>query len=211
MKTRYNPFDPTAVGPASTPAQTVSAPKKHSHRARPKRPRRDPTPSNEEALARALNERSLVNYPKIISDFIARGIPADDIKPRENVFTFKAWQAQGRTVKKGEHGVKIYTRITIGGKDKVDPATGETTAGEARTRPGSATVFHISQTIPLERATEKVPVQFPKPAAPQPIPIIPSEGSSVTLAPAPSPQTPQSPGQASPLSWLDRLKNRKAA
>jgi len=39
--------------------------------------------------------------------------------------TFKAWNAQGRKVKQGEHGVKIHTVIETPMKEEVDPNTGE--------------------------------------------------------------------------------------
>ncbi|MBM3835942.1 MAG: hypothetical protein FJ403_22295 [Verrucomicrobia bacterium] len=64
-------------------------------------------------------------------DHSAKGIPEDQIKSRENVFTFKAWNAQGRKVKKGEHGVKIHTVIETPIKEEVDPNTGEVRVGHA--------------------------------------------------------------------------------
>jgi hypothetical protein len=42
---------------------------------------------------------------------MAKGIPESEIKPRENVFTFHAWKALDRSVKRGEHGVKVVTFI----------------------------------------------------------------------------------------------------
>lgn len=89
-----------------------------------------------EALARATNGHSFMNYHPIMAGFLAKGIPADDIRPRENVFTFNAWRALGRTVKRGEHGVKITTWI-----EATDKKTGENYKRATHT-----TVFHISQT-----------------------------------------------------------------
>jgi hypothetical protein len=57
------------------------------------------------ALDRARNGETMTNYPAIFAGFIEKGIPEYDIKPRENVFTFHAWKALGRSVKRGEHGV----------------------------------------------------------------------------------------------------------
>ena len=57
---------------------------------------------------------------------MAKGIPEADIKPRENVFTFDAWRALGRSVKRGEHGVRVVTFIEGTTKER-DPATGEET------------------------------------------------------------------------------------
>lgn len=66
-----------------------------------------------EALARARNDRSWINYPTIIQGFVDKGIPAAEINPRENVLTFHAWRAVGRTVKRGEHGVKVITWVPV--------------------------------------------------------------------------------------------------
>ena len=82
------------------------------------------------------------NYPAIFHGFIAKGIPESDIKPRENVFTFEAWKALGRYVRKGEHGVKVVTFIESKSKE-VDQDTGE---AKAIRRLWTTTVFHISQT-----------------------------------------------------------------
>ena len=92
------------------------------------------------ALIRATQNSSFLNYQPIMAGFIAKGIAPDDIKPRENVFTFNAWRALGRTVKRGEHGVKITTWI-----EQTDKKT-----GEPYKRATYTTVFHISQTEPLK-------------------------------------------------------------
>src|SRR5258706_5018416 len=99
-----------------------------------------------EALENARNGMSLTNYPAIYEGFLAKGIAEADIKPRENVFTFHAWKALGRSVKKGEHGVKVVTFIERSANER-DPATGEEKAVSYR-RPHVTTVFHISQTEP---------------------------------------------------------------
>jgi antirestriction protein ArdC len=100
----------------------------------------------QEALGRAVNGQTLSNYPAIFHGFLAKGIPEGEIKPRENVFTFHAWRALGRTVKKGEHGVKIVTYIDTTKKEKTE--TGEEIEKHSR-RPWTTTVFHVSQTKPL--------------------------------------------------------------
>src|SRR5260370_419639 len=94
----------------------------------------------QEALSRAVSGQSLANYPDIYAGFIAKGIPENEIKPRENIFTFQAWKALGRYVRRGEHGVKVATVRTV---TKTDKATGEK---ETYSMPWSSTVFHISQT-----------------------------------------------------------------
>jgi len=81
-----------------------------------------------------------VSKSAIFQGFIAKGIPESEIRPRENVFTFDAWKALGRYVRKGEHGVKVVTFIECRKENKV---TGEK---ESFRRPWTTTVFHISQT-----------------------------------------------------------------
>jgi hypothetical protein len=36
----------------------------------------------QEALSRAVSGQSLVNWPAILAGFVAKGIPADDVRPR---------------------------------------------------------------------------------------------------------------------------------
>jgi hypothetical protein len=95
-----------------------------------------------ESLKRAVHGQSFSNFTAIFQGFAAKGIPESEIKPRENVFTFQAWKALGRYVRKGEHGVKIVTFIDTKSK-QVDPDTGER---KIIHRPWTTTVFHISQT-----------------------------------------------------------------
>ena len=99
---------------------------------------------NAEALQRAVTSQSVSNYGTIFDGFLARGIPEDEIIPRENVFTYAAWKALGRQVCKGQHGVKICTFIPMETKEK-DPETGEVKI-KTSSRPRLTTVFHISQT-----------------------------------------------------------------
>jgi hypothetical protein len=94
-----------------------------------------------ESLQRAKNGDSLLNYPNIMQGFIAKGISPSEIIPRENVFTYNAWIALGRQVNKGEHGVKVVTYIDA--KDKV-------TGNPTQFCRVSSTVFHISQTTPIQ-------------------------------------------------------------
>ncbi len=88
-----------------------------------------------QTVARAVTGQSIANYTAIIEGFIEKGIPANDISPRENIFTYNAWIALGRQVRKGEKGVKGTTWVEI---KKGDEVTGK--------RPKSFTVFHKSQT-----------------------------------------------------------------
>ncbi len=98
-----------------------------------------------EALSRATSGISLTNYPTIIEGFASMGIPIDDIRPRENVFTFQAWKALGRYVRKGEHGVKVLTYVSMTRKNE---ETGE--PEQIGRHPRSTTVFHVSQTEALK-------------------------------------------------------------
>lgn len=100
------------------------------------------TELKKEAFDRATQSDSLTNYPAIFSGFAAMGIPEDQIKPRENVFTFHAWRAIGRQVRKGEHGVRVITirRAEVEDRDGTKRSV---------SRPWSAYVFHLSQTDPI--------------------------------------------------------------
>jgi hypothetical protein len=82
------------------------------------RPVATPKVEQVEALSRAVNGLSLGNYPTIFGGFIAKGIPEAEIKPRENVFTYQAWRALGRQVRRGEHGVKVVTFVEMAKEDK---------------------------------------------------------------------------------------------
>ncbi len=93
-----------------------------------------------EALTRAVSGQTMSNYPAIFQGFIAKGIPESEICPRENVFTFDAWKALGRYVRKGEHGVKVMTFIECSKENK------ETGEKDSFRRPWTTTVFHVSQT-----------------------------------------------------------------
>ena len=96
-----------------------------------------------EALGRAVNGTTLSNYPAIFEGFMQKGIPEDQIQPRVNVFTFHAWKALGRSVKKGEHGVKVVTWILANGKQTEDGSEAESKGFRfCRT----TAVFHVSQT-----------------------------------------------------------------
>lgn len=98
-----------------------------------------------ESLSRARGGLSMSNYVPIIAGFSARGIPESEIRPRENVFTYDAWLALGRQVRKGEHGIKILTFISTVKENK------ETGKEEVSRRPWTTTVFHISQTDAVQQ------------------------------------------------------------
>jgi len=93
----------------------------------------------QEALQRATSGDSMLNYQTIIAGMMSKGIEPQDIKPRINVLTLRAWNAKGRKVKKGEKGVNCITWIVC--EDK---------AGGTYKRMKSVTVVHISHTEPMK-------------------------------------------------------------
>ena len=97
-----------------------------------------------EALNRARSSNSVANFPAIFAGFAAKGIPEDQIEPRVNVLTYDAWKALGRQVRKGEHGVKVCTWISMTKKN------GEGEAEPIGRKPRATTVFHVSQTDPVQ-------------------------------------------------------------
>jgi antirestriction protein ArdC len=110
-----------------------------------------------EALTRAVSGQTLSNYPAIFQGFTAMGIPESDIRPRENMFTYEAWKALGRHVRKGEHGVKVVTIIVTESGKAEEPQTETLDGMEAQpkqpkrhSRPWTTSVFHVSQTDPDE-------------------------------------------------------------
>ena len=94
-----------------------------------------------EALRRVHESDSVSNYDAIFAGFADKGISEEDIKPRENVFTYAAWQKLGRQVRKGEHGVKIVTWVPM--RKKEPDADGN--YGTFK-RQKIAHVFHATQT-----------------------------------------------------------------
>src|SRR5437660_10999965 len=104
----------------------------------------------QEALTRAASGQSRSNWPAIIAGFTAKGIPEQDIRPRENVFTYEAWKALGRQVRRGEHGVKVVTFLRARDREETDPTTRERKIVRGSSRPWTATVFHESQLVPIQ-------------------------------------------------------------
>lgn len=100
----------------------------------------------QQALSNAISNDSVANYQAIFEGFEAMGIDLADVEPRVNVFTFHAWKALGRAVKKGQHGVKIVTVIPCSKKDR------ETGEEVDVMKVKSTTVFHVSQTEAIDGA-----------------------------------------------------------
>lgn len=107
-----------------------------------------------EALANATQSASLANYPAIFAGFMEKGIPEQDIQPRVNVFTYHAWRALGRQVRRGEHGVKVVTWVPmtkkLGAADGAEQSDDQPRATFRRQK--VTTVFHVSQTEPAAEA-----------------------------------------------------------
>jgi hypothetical protein len=80
-----------------------------------------------------------------IHAFAARGVPPEEILPRENVFTFAAWEGTGRKVAKGATGVPVVTWVPRNAKNGDDDDGEKKTGGMMRR---TARLFHISQTVP---------------------------------------------------------------
>jgi antirestriction protein ArdC len=106
----------------------------------------------QEALSRAVSGQSWTNYTAIFQGFVAKGIPENEILPRENVFTYHAWRALGRQVRRGEHGVKVTTFVPMEKKTgETDPETGEEKRIKLGRRAWTAVVFHVSQTDAISK------------------------------------------------------------
>lgn len=90
------------------------------------------------ALERAQDGKMCANDLLIVAAYAIRGI---DAHPRVDVFTFNAWRALHRHVRKGEHGVHI---ATYAHKETIKPDG----TMEEDSFPVSAVVFHVSQTDP---------------------------------------------------------------
>ena len=111
-----------------------------------------------EALASAKRaEPNGENDVLCLLEFERRGLDTADVHtfgPQQNVFRFNAWRALGRTVKRGEHGVRLTVWGPIG-KVEIDPTTGE--KKPRKCGPVTAYVFHVSQTAELgERGKAQV-------------------------------------------------------
>lgn len=92
------------------------------------------------ALSNARNGQSVRNYRAIFEGFHAMGIPEAEIRPRVNVLTFHAWKALGRSVRKGEHGVRVATWVPMTKKND------EGVAEPIGRKPRMTVVFHVTQT-----------------------------------------------------------------
>lgn len=97
----------------------------------------------EESLSRAIGTLQSQNDSVVEMHYAAQGIVAT---PRVDTFTYNAWQALGRQVRKGEHGCRLTVWI--------HPAATE--GKESKPFPKSTTVFHVSQTDPIDQTADRL-------------------------------------------------------
>ena len=154
MSTRLNPFEKSSAPEPRKPTRKGARRRKRSKEA---------GVSAQDALARIENSQSVANYGHVIAAFQKRGIPAEEIHPKENVFTFTEWPAKGRHVRKGEKGVSVVTWIPT--KSKQSDENGEPIM---RTRPVRSSLFHISQTDPNNDRPSQAPLSSPSTRTSQP-------------------------------------------
>lgn len=98
-----------------------------------------------EALERGRRYRVGGNDLRVITEFQGRGMNPHDIEtfgPDQNVWTYDAWQALGRQVRKGEKSVRITVYGSYESKER-NEKTGEPIIKSCRS---TACLFHITQT-----------------------------------------------------------------
>ena len=105
-----------------------------------------------DALARIQSTVSKNDFAAIVQ-FAGCGISPDEITPRLNVLTFKAWTALGRRVAKGATGQKVCVWVPVEKAGKADGV-----------RPITAVLFHITQTIAEDAEKGTRPAAWNNPA-----------------------------------------------
>lgn len=105
-----------------------------------------------EALARIQSRVSKNDFAAIVQ-FAECGIHPNDLTPRVNILTFKAWKALGRRVAKGATGQKVCVWVPVEKDGKEDGV-----------RPITAVLFHITQTIAEDAEKGTRPEAWQNPA-----------------------------------------------
>jgi hypothetical protein len=105
-----------------------------------------------EALARIQSSVSKNDFAAIVQ-FAECGIHPNDLTPRVNILTFKAWKALGRRVAKGATGQKVCVWVPVEKNGKEDGV-----------RPITAVLFHITQTIAEDAEKGTRPEAWANPA-----------------------------------------------
>ena len=124
--------------------QTVTKPRRKSRLTEDERQAR-----NEISLSNATRFQPISNDVPVISEFATRGIPENEIitlEPGQNVFTYNAWQAKGRQVRKGEKSVSCTVWISVVVKGDPNAITESKRKDRTRSRMHHASLFHVSQT-----------------------------------------------------------------
>lgn len=101
------------------------------------------TESPAATLARIQRMGFCDNDVAVVMHFANCGVEPENITPRENVLTYRAWLALGRQVAKGATGFKFSVWIPCK-PTKRQRDTGDDTP---KLRRKATTVFHLSQTI----------------------------------------------------------------
>jgi len=99
---------------------------------------------SEESLSRAIGTIQSQNDSVVEAHYAALGIHAT---ARTDVFTYNAWRALGRQVRKGEHGCRLTVWIH---PTSTDPAKVN------KPFPKATTVFHVSQTDPIDQTQDRL-------------------------------------------------------
>lgn len=104
--------------------------------------------------ARTFDGYSLVNAGIVQVALAERGCSC---QPYNDVFTFARWRAQGHTVRKGEHGIRLVVYVTAGATAQevqdttYDPRLEAPRAQRERTYPRPSYVFCRCQTEEVTR------------------------------------------------------------
>jgi hypothetical protein len=125
------------------------------------------TETPQEALQRIQSMQMCQNDVIVIQAFADAGIPAEDITPRLNVLTFKAWKAAGRQVAKGAKSLGITVWIPMKGKKSAGAASengGDGKKPRGGMRPKLTRLFHECQTIPIDAPKGTKPEAWENPA-----------------------------------------------
>lgn len=126
--------------------QTVTKPRRKSRRRLTDDERRE---RNENSLISASRTAPNSNDLPVIAEFGLRGIEAEDCHTfgwNQNVFTYNAWQAQDRQVRKGEKSVRCTVWIPVVVKGRPESNIERLRKDHTRSRMSTACLFHITQT-----------------------------------------------------------------
>jgi hypothetical protein len=104
---------------------------------------------NNDALDRGSRCKPNSNDLPVVAEFGLRGIPEQDIRtcsPDQNVYTYDAWQALKRQVRKGEKSVRCTVWIPMKIKGRPDAIVKRLQEDHTSARRHNACLFRVSQT-----------------------------------------------------------------